>query len=237
MRVAYQGIAGAFSEQAVAEALGPEIEGLPCPSFEAVLVAVEQGASARGVLPLVNSLAGVVPPVARLLLQRRPAVHGAVDVAVRHQLLGLPGASLAGLREVRSHPHALRQCQATLARLGVRAVEAANTAVAALEVADGNDPAVAAIASERAARRYGLEVLLPDVHDAADNTTRFVVVGPAPAPLEGAWRLVVTAAAGEGEVLWREPAGVLVQTRGPVPEGGVVLGAYDAPALSRRSPT
>jgi prephenate dehydratase len=90
-------------------------------------------------------------------------------------LLGLPGARLEDIKTAVSHPVALRQCARTLDRLGLAREEAANTAIAAAEL---RDPSRAALGSAAAAEAYGLVILLADVHDRADNATRFAILAP-----------------------------------------------------------
>jgi prephenate dehydratase len=96
-------------------------------------------------------------------------------VPIKHQLLGLKGATLSGLTHVRSHPQALGQCRKQLRELGVVAVKTADTAGAAREIAELGDAKVGALASALAANIYGLQVLKADIADAPHNTTRFLV--------------------------------------------------------------
>jgi prephenate dehydratase len=97
-------------------------------------------------------------------------------VPVRLQLLGLPGATLEGVREAQSHTVALGQCKAFLGRHGIRAAVGGDTAGSAAQVAQDGDPARAAIASRLAGEIYGLAVLAEDIEDNAHNTTRFLVM-------------------------------------------------------------
>lgn len=175
--VAFQGELGAFSEEAVQTWFGPDVEPLPCREFRQVGEAVRDGTAAAGLLPLENTLAGTVQPAYDVLLDPELIVVGEVIRPIRHFLLGLPGASLDALRRVISHPVALAQCGNFLSRHpSIEAVAVYDTAGAAIEVAAGKDPSVGAIASKRAADRYGLAVLAPDLQDRSDNQTRFVVV-------------------------------------------------------------
>jgi prephenate dehydratase len=175
MKVAYQGLPGAFSHDACLSLL-PDHRPLAAPSFAAVLQAVIDGRAERGVLPLENVAAGPVPGVRSLIERSAVRRIGEHLLPIRMHLLGLPGASLARLTSVASHPMALRQCARTLARLNLRTQEAANTAIAAADLAE-QDQAV--LASAAAARFYGLEILLSDVHDDPENATLFAVLGPA----------------------------------------------------------
>jgi prephenate dehydratase len=179
-RVAFQGAPGAFGDAAV-RAWRADAESVPCATFEGVLDAVRTGAATAGALPIENRIAGPVV-AARLALEAAGDVVTVLDVVtVRVALcvLGLPGARMATLRAVRSHPVALAQCGGFLAGHPEIAGDPWwDTAGAARDVAVGGDPQVGALASRLAAERWGLIVLAADVQDVEDNWTRFVVVGP-----------------------------------------------------------
>jgi prephenate dehydratase len=122
-----------------------------------------------------NSVAGRVADVHHLIPESGLYIIGERFVPIRHQLLGLKGATLAGLTHVRSHPQALGQCRKQLRELGVAAVKTVDTAGAAREIAELGDPKIGALASSLAAEIYGLQVLKADIADASHNTTRFLV--------------------------------------------------------------
>lgn len=186
--VAFQGEPGAFSEEALTLLLSGRAVGVPCRDFMDVGRAVEGGAAELGLLPVENSLAGSVLPSYDVLLRSRLEVIGEVVLPIRHMLMGLPGSTVEGLEEIRSHPVALAQCVAFLgAHPGIRAVAAHDTAGAAREVAEGGRAEVAAIGPEKAAARYGLTILARDLQDRDDNQTRFFLVAP-PAPAGGGHR-------------------------------------------------
>lgn len=175
-RTSFQGALGAFSEEAV-RILRPGSTPVPRTSFDAVVRAVESGDDPWGVVAVENTLAGAVTEAYDALEAGDVAVVGEVAIPIRHCLLGVPGASVAGLREARSHPVALSQCKGFFARHpGIRAQSVYDTAGAAAEVAAAGDKSVAAIASRRAGERYGLEVLEPDLQDRDDNQTRFYLI-------------------------------------------------------------
>jgi prephenate dehydratase len=169
MRIAYAGTPGAFGHEACL-AFAPAEEPLAVPGFADVAAAVESGLAQAGMLPLRNSRAGTVEEVASFLASCPLRIASEHDLPVRMHLLALPGAELADICTVVSHSMALRQCTKLLAALGVEAREALNTAAAARDLAD---PSCAVLASEAAARAYGLIVLRHDVHDVPDNLTRF----------------------------------------------------------------
>lgn len=181
--VAYQGEPGAFGEEAVMAWFGESANPVPVPTFSAVFAAVEGGRTDAGVLPLENSLAGTVGDALDALAAGALRVVGEVLLPIRHQLLVLPGAGLDEVARVSSHWQALAQCDRFLSGRRWQVVPAADTAGAARELAASGDHAAAAIASRRAADRYGLAVAAADIQDSAHNMTRFAVLAPSASAL------------------------------------------------------
>ena len=173
-RISFQGEPGANSHIAAREAY-PGLEPMPCASFEDAFAAVSEGQARYAMIPVENSVAGRVADVHHLIPEGGLFIIGERFVPIKHQLLGLKGATLEGLRQVRSHPQALGQCRKQLREMGVTAVKTADTAGAAREIAELGDPTSGALASALAAEIYGLDVLKADIADAAHNTTRFLV--------------------------------------------------------------
>ena len=177
MTVAFQGETGAFSEEAVG-ALFPEAEAVPLPSFEAVFEAATHGDVRRAVVPIENSLFGSVHLNYDLLRQHDLAITAELRLRIHHHLMAQPGTTLADVRQVHSHPQALGQCQVFLREKlpQAQAVPAYDTAGAAKMVAEGGRPGWAAIASERAAAEYGLDVLAAGIESNRQNYTRFLAL-------------------------------------------------------------
>jgi prephenate dehydratase len=173
-RISFQGELGANSHIA-ARAAYPQLEPFPCPSFEDAFDAVASGQACYAMIPVENSVAGRVADVHHLIPESGLFIVAERFEPIKHQLLGLPGATLAALTHVRSHPQALGQCRGHLRTLGVTAVTTADTAGAAREVAELGDPRVGALASALAGEIHGLVTLKADIADAAHNTTRFLV--------------------------------------------------------------
>jgi prephenate dehydratase len=173
-RISFQGEPGANSHIAAREAF-PALEPMACASFEDAFAAVSEGQARYAMIPVENSLAGRVADVHHLIPESGLYIIGERFVPIRHQLLGLAGATLAGLTHVRSHPQALGQCRKQLRELGVIAVKTADTAGAAREIAELGDARVGALASTLAGELYGLKVLKADIADAGHNTTRFLI--------------------------------------------------------------
>ena len=180
--VAFQGERGAYSEQAIRQKLGQEVEPLPCRAFEDLFAAVETGKAHLAALPVENSVAGSINRSYDLLLERDLKVWGEIMLRVRHVLLAPPGTKMEELTTVRSHPQALAQCEHYLNQRGLKAVTWYDTAGSAKDLAAAPEPGVGAIASELAAEIYGLDILDRDIQDLAWNYTRFFLVGPHETP-------------------------------------------------------
>jgi len=176
-KIAFQGEAGANSHMACAEHF-PDMEALPCASFEDAFAAVKSGEAALGMIPIENSVAGRVADIHHLLPESELYIIGERFLRVRHQLLAPKGAKIEDVRVVRSHVMALGQCRSLIRQYGFKPEIAADTAGAAREVAEEGDKTVAAIASSLAGEIYDLDTLKSDIEDAAHNTTRFVVMSP-----------------------------------------------------------
>jgi arogenate/prephenate dehydratase len=180
MVVAYQGEPGAYSE-AAAQRYAPDATLRPCPSFEDVFRAVESGVVALGVLPIENSIGGTIHRNYDLLLEHALHIVGDLELKVVHSLIALPGSSIDQIRQIYSHPQALAQCDRYLRSLpGVEVVATYDTAGSAKLIKDKQLAGAAAIASERAAVVFELQVLESGIQDFADNITRFIVVAPRP---------------------------------------------------------
>ncbi|MGV3516244.1 prephenate dehydratase [Luteitalea sp.] len=179
MVVAFQGEPGAYSE-AAAQRYAPDATLLPCPSFEDVFRAVESGRASFGVLPIENSIGGTIHRNYDLLLEHALQIVGDLELKVVHSLIALPGTTIDQIKTIYSHPQALAQCDRYLRSLpGVEVVATYDTAGSAKLIKDRQLAGAAAIASERAAAVFSLQILESGIQDFADNITRFLVVAPA----------------------------------------------------------
>ncbi|XP_054778424.1 arogenate dehydratase/prephenate dehydratase 6, chloroplastic-like [Prosopis cineraria] len=178
LRVAYQGVPGAYSKAAANKAY-PDCKAIPYDQFEVAFKEVEQWKVDRAIIPLENSLGGSIHHNYDLLFYHNLHIIGEVYLPVHHCLLALPGVRKENLTQVISHPQALAQCEHTLKnKLGLNVIYEAmdNTANAAKFVAANNLRNTAAIASSRAAKLYGLQVMVHGIQDNPKNVTRFVIL-------------------------------------------------------------
>ncbi|MBF0212791.1 MAG: prephenate dehydratase [Magnetococcales bacterium] len=183
--VAFQGERGAYSEQACRESL-PEYRTIPCRTFEEVFQAVDEREASVGMIPVENSIAGVVSDSYDLLGVFQLHILGEYYLRVRHCLLGTREAEMENLRTVYSHPQALAQCRSFIRRNGWACNAVYDTAGAAADLASRGNPFEAAIAAELCAELYGLNILARDIQDSHLNTTRFLqIVKERPVPPKG----------------------------------------------------
>ncbi|MCX6650673.1 MAG: prephenate dehydratase [Methanomassiliicoccales archaeon] len=185
MIVAFQGVKGAYSEDAVFS-FDDSASTLECAEFVDLFEAVKSGKADLGMLPVENSIEGSVTAANDLLFQSDLKVVGEVMVRIRHCLIGHPDGSLKDVRRVYSHPQALAQCRDLLtSHPEWQKVPAFDTAGSVRMVKERGSKDEAAIASRRAASTYGMKVLLADVQSVQDNITRFFVLSKEKAGAKG----------------------------------------------------
>jgi prephenate dehydratase len=178
-RVAFQGEPGAFSEAAAIQLLGDAITTVARATFDAAFAAIKDGAADALLVPVENTLAGSVVRVFDLLLESSLKIVAETILPIEHHLIGCPGASLADIRAVASHPMALAQCERLFSdHPSWKRVPAEDTAGSVREVLVRQDKSVAAIAGQRAAEHYRGVILAKSVQDNAENFTRFVLLVP-----------------------------------------------------------
>ena len=184
---------GAYSHLACRQAY-PELDALPCHSFEDAFAAVREGQARYAMIAVDNSIAGRVADVHHLLPRGGLHIVGEQFVRVNHQLLGVPGATLETIKQVESHVHAIGQCRDFLRRHGYRARVVADTAGAAADIAAAGDPTRGAIASRLAAEIYGLRD--PEVGHRGRGAQHHPLPGPgtraAPSRPQGRARSITT---------------------------------------------
>lgn len=181
-RVAFQGEPGAFSEAAAVQLLGDTITTVPRATFDAAFAATKDGSAGALLVPVENTLAGSVVRVFDLLLESEMQIVGETILPIEHHLIGCPGATLADIRAVASHPMALAQCEHLFTdHPSWKRVPAEDTAGSVREVLARQDKSFAAIAGQRAADHYRGVILARSVQDNAENFTRFFLLVPAEA--------------------------------------------------------
>ncbi|MGB3544900.1 3-deoxy-7-phosphoheptulonate synthase [Rubrivirga sp.] len=176
--IAYQGVAGCYSHSAARHhfAAVADVDYLGTTTFGGTIEALKSGKAQRALLPVENTTAGPISGVYDLLVEPGLHIVGEEVLKVEHCLLGLEGATVAGLQRVGTHPQAIRQCSLFLDGLGAKVISEVDTAGAARDVAEAGDPTRAAIAGEDAAELYGLTILKRHVANRKDNFTRFLIV-------------------------------------------------------------
>ncbi len=173
--VAYSGVEGAFAHIAAGR-IFPDGNRISYPNFKSAYEAVEKGECDVAVIPIENSRAGEVGEVIDLIFSGSLYVNGIYSLDIRHNLIGIKGATESDITKVISHQQALDQCASYIRNQGYKAESCENTARAAKFVAEKGDISVAAIASRETAQLYSLDVIRENINESSDNTTRFVVL-------------------------------------------------------------
>lgn len=176
-KVAFQGVQGAYSEQAVRQHFGESVDVVPCADFSTLFTAIQDRVVTYGMLPVENSLAGAVRQAYELLLDYDLRIQAEVIFPVHHALLATKGTTLDHLTHVRSHPQALAQSEKFIRRHNLVPVPSYDTAGSAKMIAEEKPDHTGAIASVLAAELYGLDVLAEEIEDLPFNFTRFFVLG------------------------------------------------------------
>ncbi len=176
VKVAFQGERGAFSEDAAAKLFGSDIDYLPCARLREVFELVSRDKVEFGVVPVENSQAGSINETYDLLLLYPLSILAEVILRVNHCLMALSGTKLDDIKMIYSHPQAIAQCAEFLSNLNVEIMSSYDTAGSAKMIKEKGLKNCAAIASNRAADIYGLEILAPDIETSANNYTKFAAI-------------------------------------------------------------
>jgi prephenate dehydratase len=174
--VAFQGVRGAYSEEATYQFFGSDVDTLPCQSFQAIFEAVESREADFGMQPIENSTAGSINRAYDLLQSHDLRVWGEAILRVRHALLAPKGMDSGDIVRVRSQPEALAQCKRYLSNHGWAPEATYDTAGSARDLAAEPESGVAAIASRLAGQLYDLEELDYGIEDSPNNYTRFFIL-------------------------------------------------------------
>ena len=173
--VSFQGIEGANSHLA-SEKLFPKAKIIPCETFEEVFESVMANKSDIGLIPVENSVAGRVAEIHSLMHKPPLKIVGEFFMKVELHLLGTEKININQIKNVRSHIHALSQCRKFIKKNKVKTIVSADTALAAKEISEKNNPTESAIATKLAAQIYNLKVLKKNVEDSLQNITRFILL-------------------------------------------------------------
>jgi len=185
VKVAFQGEIGAYSESAIYSFFGPSAEVKPCKNLSDVFESVKKGETLYGAVPIENSIEGSVNQTYDLFLEYDLKVRGEIVLKIVHCLITYPGTQLKSIRTVYSHPQALAQCRKFLEQLGCKLISTFDTAGSVKMIKEEGLKNAAAIASERAAQIYGMNVLVKEIGDTPNNYTRFFVLSTQDSPYSG----------------------------------------------------
>ena len=176
-RVVFQGAEGAYSQMAMMRYFGEDVNCLHVDTFRDAMCAIEEGSADYAVLPIENSTAGIVNEIYDLLVEYENYIVGEQIIKIEHCLIGLPGTNLEQIKTVYSHPQSLMQSARYLnSHEGWQQISMQNNAFAARKISEDQDFSQVAIASEQAAKIYGLEILERGVNQSETNSTRFIIV-------------------------------------------------------------
>jgi len=181
-KVAFQGIHGAYSEQALRQFFGNSVDVYPCETLQDLFAAIQSRQVKYAIMPIENALAGAVSQAYELLMDYDVLIQAEVYLHVHHALVTTNGQKLEDLHAVRSHPQALAQCDQFLRRHHLKPVPWYDTAGSAQDLAKDPVPGIGAISSELAGELYKLDILATQIEDVSFNYTSFLVLGHDDAP-------------------------------------------------------
>ncbi len=175
-RVVFQGAEGAYSQAAMMQYFGDQVNSFHVETFRDAMIAIDEGRADFAVLPIENSTAGIVSEIYDLLVEFENYIVGEQIIRIEHCLMAVPGTKLEEIKKVYSHPQSLMQSARFLSEYNWQQISMQNNAFAAQKVSGDQDREQAAIASETAAKLYGLQVLVKGVNHSQTNSTRFIIV-------------------------------------------------------------
>lgn len=217
LKVAFLGPEGTFSQQAVLKHFGHSVRALPLPAISEVFEEVQAGHADFGVVPIENSTEGTVNHTLDMFLNSPLKICGEIELRIRQHLMGRM-QGLQNIVRVCSHPQSLAQCRQWLDEHlpNIERVPVSSNAEAARRARD--EDGTAAIAGEAAAEVYGLGVLVPEIEDTVDNTTRFLVIGRKLFSASGLDKTTLLVSAGN-----TQSPGALHRLLGPLAENGITM--------------
>ncbi len=228
LKVAFLGPEGTFSQQAVFKHFGHSVRALPLPAINDVFEEVQAAHADFGVVPVENSTEGAVNHTLDMFLNSPLRICGEIELRIHQHLLGLMHG-LESIKRVCSHQQSLAQCRSWLDQHlpGVERVPVSSNAEAARRARD--EDGTAAIAGSAAAEVYALNVIVPEIEDAADNTTRFLVVGRKLFDPSGADKTTLLLSAGDTQA-----PGALHRLLEPLARNGISMTRIESRPSRRR---
>ena len=178
IKIGYQGVKGSFSEEAMIKYFGESHTTIDYEEFEDVFVALKNNEIDYGILPIENSCTGAITTVYDLLVKYGLYIVGEECIKIDQNLIGVKGSKLEDIKEIYSHPQGFEQSSEFLSKQNnLKLIPFHNTAISAKYISELNDKSKAAIASLRAAKIYGLDVIEKEINDKDNNHTKFIIVG------------------------------------------------------------
>ena len=175
MKIAYQGVAGSYSESCAKDKY-PDCETIPCKTFDECFEKANNDSSVKAIIPESNKTTGNIG-VEYLIFKYRLNIYAEHFFPIKHNLLGIKGSNLKDIKNVYSHAQALSQSSNFIKINKLNENVRADTAGSAKYVSENNDKTKAAIASELSSKIYNLEILKQDIQDEKNNFTRFLLMG------------------------------------------------------------
>ncbi|NLL77509.1 MAG: prephenate dehydratase [Clostridiales bacterium] len=177
VRVVFPGAEGAYTQAAMQEYFGKDINNFHVETFRDAMIAIDEGSADYAVLPIENSTAGIVNEIYDMLVEFENYIVGEQIIKIEHCLMAVPGTKIDDIKTVYSHPQSLMQSSKYLQEHAAwKQISMNNNAFAAKKVAEDKDTTQAAIASAYAAENYGLEILERGINRSSTNSTRFIIV-------------------------------------------------------------
>ena len=173
--ISFQGIKGANSHLACSK-LFPKAKSIPCETFEEVFDSVRINKSNIGLIPVENSVAGRVAEIHSLMHKTPLKIVGEYFMRIELHLLGVKKIKINQIKNVRSHIHALAQCRKFIKKNKLKMIITPDTALAAKQINEENNPTESAIAPKLAAEIYNLKILKKNIEDSFQNITRFILL-------------------------------------------------------------
>jgi chorismate mutase / prephenate dehydratase len=217
LKIGFLGPEGTFSQQAVLKHFGHSVRALPLPAISEVFEEVQAGHADFGVVPIENSTEGTVNHTLDMFLNSPLKICGEIELRIRQHLMGRM-QGLQKIARVCSHPQSLAQCRQWLDEHlpNIERVTVSSNAEAARRARD--EDGTAAIAGEAAAEVYGLGVIVPEIEDTADNTTRFLVIGRKLFSASGHDKTTLLVSAGD-----TQSPGALHRLLGPLAKNNITM--------------